>query len=60
LAGNTNAARWFPLRALDDWVPPYTKRQIGLWEVETLRQACGHLLQEKRGTLPYDEATKAA
>jgi hypothetical protein len=49
-----------PLRTLDDWVPPYTRRQIGLWEVETLRQACGHLLQEKRGTLPYDEATKAA
>jgi hypothetical protein len=49
-----------PIRVLDDWVPPYTPRQIGLWEVESLRQACGHLLQAKGSTQPYGEATKAA
>jgi hypothetical protein len=49
-----------PLRTLDDWVPPYTRRQIGLWEVETLRQACGHLLRERSTALSYGEATQAA
>jgi hypothetical protein len=49
-----------PLRTLDDWVPPYTRRQIGLWEVETLRQACGHLLQERRSAVNYGSETKAA
>lgn len=48
-----------PLRAIDDWVPPYTRRQIGLWEVETLRQACGHLLQDRRDAASYG-ATRAA
>jgi hypothetical protein len=52
-----------PLRTLDDWVPPYTERQIGLWDVATLRTACAHLLRaddEKRGKPPYGEATRAA
>jgi Methyltransferase domain len=51
-----------PIRALDDWVPPYTRRQIGLWEVETLRQACGHLLRRSdgRSAQSHGEATRAA
>jgi hypothetical protein len=49
-----------PVRVLVDWMPPYTRRQIGLWEVETLRQACGHLLQERRDALLCGAKTKAA
>lgn len=28
-----------PIRALDDWVPPFDRRQLALWEVESLRQS---------------------
>jgi hypothetical protein len=27
-----------PLRVLDDWMPPFDKHQLALWEVESLRQ----------------------
>jgi hypothetical protein len=27
-----------PERALDDWVPPYDRRQLALWSTDTLRQ----------------------
>jgi hypothetical protein len=27
-----------PLQVLDDWVPPFDRRQLGLWEIESLRQ----------------------
>jgi hypothetical protein len=26
-----------PLRVLEDWVPPFDRRQLALWEVESLR-----------------------
>ena len=28
-----------PIRVLDDWVPPFDRRQLALWEVDSLRQA---------------------
>ena len=28
-----------PLRAIDDWVPPFDRRQLALWEIESLRAA---------------------
>jgi hypothetical protein len=27
-----------PLRMIDDWVPPFDRRQLGLWEIESLRR----------------------
>jgi hypothetical protein len=27
-----------PLRAIDDWVPPFDRRQLALWEIESLRR----------------------
>ena len=27
-----------PLRTIEDWVPPFDRRQLGLWEVEDLRK----------------------
>ncbi|MGY8706762.1 class I SAM-dependent methyltransferase [Bradyrhizobium sp. 18BD] len=27
-----------PIRVLEDWVPPFDRRQLALWEVETLRK----------------------
>jgi hypothetical protein len=27
-----------PLRTIDDWVPPFDRRQLGLWEIESLRR----------------------
>jgi hypothetical protein len=27
-----------PTKVLDDWVPPFDRRQLGLWEVESLRK----------------------
>ena len=30
-----------PVRTIDDWVPPFDRRQLGLWEVESLRRVCG-------------------
>jgi hypothetical protein len=27
-----------PIRVLDDWMPPFDKHQLALWEVESLRQ----------------------
>lgn len=29
-----------PVRAIDDWVPPFDRRQLGLWEIESLRRIC--------------------
>ena len=31
-----------PLRTIDDWIPPFDRRQLGLWEIETLRQVCSN------------------
>jgi hypothetical protein len=28
-----------PLRAVDDWVPPFDRRHLALWEIESLRPA---------------------
>jgi hypothetical protein len=28
-----------PLRVIDDWVPPFDRRQLALWEIESLRPA---------------------
>jgi hypothetical protein len=27
-----------PLRTIDDWVPPFDRRHLGLWEIESLRR----------------------
>jgi len=27
-----------PIRVLDDWMPPFDRHQLALWEVESLRQ----------------------
>jgi hypothetical protein len=27
-----------PLRTIDDWVPPFDRRQLALWEIESLRR----------------------
>lgn len=27
-----------PIRTIDDWVPPFDRRQLGLWEIESLRR----------------------
>jgi len=27
-----------PVRTIDDWVPPFDRRQLGLWEIESLRR----------------------
>jgi hypothetical protein len=27
-----------PLRTIDDWVPPFDRSQLGLWEIESLRR----------------------
>jgi hypothetical protein len=27
-----------PLRTIDDWVPPFDRRQLGRWEIESLRR----------------------
>lgn len=27
-----------PIRVLDDWVPPFDRRQLALWEIESLRR----------------------
>jgi SAM-dependent methyltransferase len=40
-----------PLRALDDTVAPFKRHQLGLWEVATLRQVCGDLLDRDRDAL---------
>ena len=29
-----------PMRTIDDWVPPFDRRRLGLWEIESLRRAC--------------------
>ena len=28
-----------PVRALEDWVPPFDRRQLALWEIDSLRRA---------------------
>ena len=28
-----------PIRTIDDWVPPFDRRQLALWEIESLRPA---------------------
>ena len=41
---NLNAAPYNfppPIRVLDDWVPPFDRRQLALWEIENLRHALG-------------------
>jgi hypothetical protein len=30
-----------PQRAIDDWVAPFDRRQLGLWEIESLRRIVG-------------------
>jgi hypothetical protein len=30
-----------PVRVIDDWVPPFDRRQLGLWEIESLRRISG-------------------
>ena len=30
-----------PVRVIDDWVPPFDRRQLGLWEIESLRRTSG-------------------
>jgi hypothetical protein len=30
-----------PIRMLDDWLPPFDRRQLALWEIESLRHAIG-------------------
>jgi SAM-dependent methyltransferase len=34
-----------PVRVIDDWLPPFPRRQLALWDVETLRRARGDLLR---------------
>jgi hypothetical protein len=29
-----------PLLTIDDWEPPFDRRQLGLWEIESLRHPC--------------------
>ncbi len=49
-----------PVRVIDDWLPPFPRRQLALWEVESLRQARGDLLrsdQKSRRSAPSGTAT---
>jgi SAM-dependent methyltransferase len=49
-----------PVRVIDDWLPPFPRRQLALWEVESLRQARGDLLrsdQKSRRSAPCGTAT---
>jgi SAM-dependent methyltransferase len=36
-----------PVRVIDDWLPPFPRRQLALWDVESLRQARGDLLRPR-------------
>ncbi len=41
-----------PIRVIDDWLPPFPRRQLALWEVESLRQARGDLLRARLTAAP--------
>lgn len=45
-----------PLRVIEDWVPPYDRRQLALWDVENLRQ----LIRNTRPAKPAVAASAVA
>ena len=42
-----------PIRALEDWVPPFDRHQLALWEIDSLRRTY-------RGSALQSAATRAA
>jgi SAM-dependent methyltransferase len=44
-----------PLRVIDDWVPPFDRRQLALWEIESLRDV-RTLASSSRATAERAEA----
>jgi hypothetical protein len=44
-----------PIRVIDDWVPPFDRRQLALWEIESLR-AVRTLASSSRATAERAEA----
>jgi hypothetical protein len=47
-----------PLRVIDDWVPPFDRRQLALWEIESLRQICDSKLSPEEEPLAVQYSPK--
>ena len=41
-----------PIRALDDWVPPFDRHQLALWEIDSLRRTDRRPNPRLRALLP--------